>query len=337
MKKNLIINEAKQIKSYVEKNKKIPKTCTFDNGAIYSIYSTSYLSSILIHNRFKDSEYVLVDVIRYNAEVPKDTINEKVLKDDYLKMIANFVKYCKENHRVPAYITTQKSRTKVSFDLFVFCLAKIIVFYQENKYLPNYCLFSKADVQAEQSNAKPSKNNSSQSIATCTNKVNLKKGCEGMGQDNRYYCGVCALQKVLYKFGINETQKQLAKWCGTTTAGTSHQGLRTGIAYVGKKHNVKFSVKEAYFSDYTLKQIKDIICNPKKDIILHSLYRNKYGHYEKIKSVDVNNKMFEIVNSLGDKCSLGCFCGYIEKRTYATQKQYCNGISQKSLIIVTKE
>ena len=339
MKKQYIISEAKQVKAFVEKNKKTPITNTYADGKIYSIYTTSYLFASLIRNWNKTS-IDPVPVITYNQKKYADAINENVGKDDYLQMIRNFIGFCKLNKRVPTYITTTKSKVKVSFELFTYCLAKIIVYYQENNRLPNTCYFNKEDLQNNNISKKPTKNSNSQSTSSkpsCTNPYNPKTGCDAMGQNNSYYCGVSALQKCLYKLGIKDvTQKQLASICGTTTKGTSHQGLKTGIAWASKKYNVKLTVKEAYFSDYTLKQLKDIICNPNKAIILHSCYKLKYGHFEFIKSVDVAGKQFEIINSLGKKCSLGCYCGYIEKRSYALQKQYCNGTAQKSLIIITR-
>lgn len=335
-KTSIIIKEAPQIKSFIEKYKRIPKTCTIGNTTL-SPYSAAYLLSKVVQDKFQSSEVNLANVIVYDGDVKfSDTIDEKIMKDDYLKMINNFIKFCITNKRVPRYITTQRSKTRVSFELYFYCLAKIVNFYQENKHLPSYCHFVKGFV-ADSTTKQDSANKSpTKPIATCQNKVNLKKGCDAMGQNTSYYCGVCALQKVLYKFGINETQKTLAKVCGTTTSGTSHNGLRTGIAWASKKHNVNLTVNEAYFSDYTLKQLKDIICNKNKAVICHDLYRLKYGHYEFIKAIDVDKKEFEIVNSLGSKCPLGCYCGYIEKRSYATQKSYCNGISQKSLIIIEK-
>ena len=337
MKKQYIITEAKQIKKYVEQHKKIPLTNQFADGTIYSIYTSSTLLSQLI----KDWNKASIDpypVIIYNQKTYKDTINEKVMKDDYLKMIQNFLTYCKQNRRVPTYITTQKSRTKVSFELFTYCLSKIVVYLAENNTLPNYCEFKANVLSNAKDNREPSKKNPTKPITTCTNPYNSKTGCDAMGQNNGWYCGVSALQKSLYKLGIkNVTQKQLASACATTTAGTSHNGIRTGVAWASKKYNVKLSMKEDYFSNYTLKQLQDILCNPKKAIICHSLYRGKYGHYESWKSIDVTNKTIDVINSLGTKCSLGCYCGYIEKRAYATQKQYCNGISQKSLLIISKE
>ena len=255
MKKKDIIVEAKQIKEYVEKNKKIPLTNTFADGYTYAIYTTAYFLASLIRN-WSRSDISRIDVFAPNRSNIADSIDEKVLKDDYLRMIDNFIQYCKQNHRVPVYITTQKTRTKVSFELFTFCIAKIVVYYAENGTLPNYCIFVKGFVPNNQSNAGKDKNNSGQSVATCQNKVNSRVGCDAMGQNNNYFCGVCALQKCLYKFGINETQKTLSRVCGTTTAGTSHEGIRTGVAWASKKHGVKLSVKEAYFSDYSLKQLK---------------------------------------------------------------------------------
>lgn len=336
--KTVIITEAQQIKTYIETNKKIPNSCKLADETIVSPYQISYLLSCLINDNFKENQYALIPLVRYNTTQQKDTINEKVIKDDYKWMIKNFIKYCNENKRVPSYVTTKTSKVKVSFELYLYCISKIVVYYNNHQTLPNYCLFNKQDLSNNSSSGASGKNTPSSSTSTCTNPYNKATGCDAMGQNNSYYCGVSALQKCLYKLGIkNVTQKQLAQVCGTTTAGTSHQGLRTGVAWASKKFNMNLSVQEAYFSDYTLKQLKDVICNPNKTVILHSLYRNKYGHYEFIKSINTNNNTLDIVNSLGTKCNYGCYCGYIETRNYTTQKQYCNGISQKSLIIITKK
>ena len=253
MKKEHIITEAKQIKEYIEKNRKMPLTNKYADEKILSIYSTSYLMASLIKN-WNTNDIKLIDVIRYNQNTYKDTINEKVVKEDYLKMINNFLNYCKENKRVPTYITTTKSKVKVSFELFTYCLAKIIVYYDNNKTLPNYCIFNKEDLQNNKTNDKNIDKNQNNSISNCNNPykslpINSAKGCDAMGQNNNYYCGVSALQKVLYKFGIKISQKTLASYAGTTTAGTSHQGIRTAIAYINKKYNVNLSVKEYNFSE----------------------------------------------------------------------------------------
>ena len=357
VKKSLIIKESSEVKNFIEKNKRIPKSSTLSEGVVLSPYSVTYLMSSLIMD-LKSTSYTLVDVIIYDSGKYADTINEKVLKEDYVVMVKNFFKYCKNNKRVPRYITTQKSKTKVSFELYMYCMAKILVFYQKNKTLPNYCLFDKSDLKAKQTATKNTKTTSSPSTSTNKKPANsakttvkktanptiftssphpTKKGCGGMGQDTSYYCGVSALQKVLFKFGIKDySQSTLAKWAGTTTAGTSHQGIATAVAMVNKKMGTKITITEKSFKDLGWKGIGKILANPKQDIIFHNCYRLKYGHYEVANQVNTNTNIEKVLNSLGDKCTSSCYCGYVESRSAAEFKKYMDAISQKSLIILTK-
>ena len=241
-KASIIIKEAPQIKSFIEKYKRIPKTCTIGNTTL-SPYSAAYLLSKVVQDKFQSNEVNLANVIVYDGDVKfSDTINEKIMKDDYLKMINNFIKFCITNKRVPHYITTQKRKTRVSFELYFYCLAKIVNFYKENKTLPNYCTFNKTFLANTKTSNKNSKKSNNKSTSTSTN-TNIyvssphptKPGCGGMGQDTSYYCGVSALQKVLFKFGIKDySQSTLAKWAGTTRKGTDHNGIRTADAKVNK-------------------------------------------------------------------------------------------------------
>ena len=164
-----------------------------------------------------------------------------------------------------------------------------------------------------------------------------KRGCDAMGQNNGYYCADAAMQHSLYKFGITVSQSQLAKWAGTTSAGTSHEGIRTAIAMVNKKFGVNITVQEKNFSDLGITGLAKLICQKNVDAIIHLLYRLKWGHYESINEINVKTNMLKILNSLGDSCSNGCYCGYVEDRSLAAEKSYISGISQKSVIILTKK
>lgn len=346
VKKNTILLEASQIKEYIEKNKKIPKACTLSDGTVLSPYSTSYLMGNLIKN-INSSQITLTNVITYNGDKHKDTINEKVMKDDYLFMIRNFIQFCHDKKRVPAYVTTKKSKVKVSFELFLYGIAKIANFYKENKVLPNYCEFNKSIFENNKTNTATSKKEPGKSTSN-TKKVNncsnpykstpytTKKGCDEMGQNTKTWCACSAMQKALKKLGINVSQKQLAEWAGTTSKGTSHQGIETAIAMVAKLYKVKLSCKWYNYSELGLEGVAKIMCQPNKDVIWHLLYRLEYGHYEKAAEINTKTKMLKVMNSLGNKCPNGCYCGYIEDRTAASQKSYCSGISQKSILVITK-
>lgn len=158
-------------------------------------------------------------------------------------------------------------------------------------------------------------------------------GCSGMGQCTGYNCACNSLQQSFYRLtGIKVPESTIAKWAGTTSAGTSHQGIETAVAMFNKtyKKNVKISWKS--FNDLgkndneRWQKVAELI--KKGALFFHLLYRNKWGHYEIIYSV---GDMLKILNSLGNSCGSGTYCGYIEYRTRAEQKSYINGISQKSI------
>ena len=345
IKKQYIITEAKQIKEYAEKNKKMPNTNTYADGTIYSIYTTSCFLASLIRNWSK-SQVDPISVIIYNQKKYSDSINEKVLKDDYLKMIDNFLKYCNENHRTPSYITTQKSKIKVSFELFVYGLAKIVVYYAENNVLPNYCLFNKNDLQNGKNIAlKPQKStNTPTSNGTFMQKnLLLNKGCSGMAQCTPYYCACNSLQQMFYSLtGKLVSESTIASWAGTTKNGTDHQGINTAVAMFNKKYGTNLKISWKNFSDLgkdtnaRFKAMGELMSRNNTRVFLHLNYRNQYGHYEVPYQINTNTKMLKICNSLGTKNSDGSYQGYIEDRTYALQQQYISGVSQKSICIIEK-
>lgn len=108
------------------------------------------------------------------------------------------------------------------------------------------------------------------------------------------------------------------------------------VGAVNQKYNVNIVVDEKNFSDLGLEGLAKLICKSNVDVISHILYRLKWGHYESINEINLKTEMFKILNSLGNQCSGGCYCGYVEDRSLAVEKSYFSGISQKSLIILTK-
>lgn len=349
IKKNLILKEATEIKSFIEKNRKLPLSCTIGNTQL-SVYSTCYLMSVALKDKFKSDAYNLSPVIIYNNDILTDTISEKVMKDDYMKMVGNFVNYCHEHKRVPTYITTQKSKTKVSFELFTYCMAKILTYYQKNKTLPNYCLFNKSDLTVKQNTTKNTKTTSSSSTSTSKKEQNssifvseghcLKQGKDCLGQIDNVSCGVQALWELLRKFGIKVSKTQLKKWAGTTSAGTSHQGINTAVAMVNKKYNVHITVEWKNFSDLgktskeRWKNLGKLLSQPNVGVLLHNLYRLLYGHYEDIWKILLDSSSTKTMNSLGVRNADGSFQGYIEDRSFKNWESYLKGISQPSVCIL---
>lgn len=157
------------------------------------------------------------------------------------------------------------------------------------------------------------------------------EGCSGMGQCTGYYCACNSLQQGFYRLtGIRVEEKTIAGWAGTTTDGTDHYGINTAVAKFNKKYDKNVKITWYNFSELSWDKIAEFI--KKGAVFFHLLYRNKWGHYEPIKSVGDSLK---ILNSLGDSCGGGTYCGYIETRSKSEQKSYINGISQKSVAVLT--
>lgn len=365
MKPSLIFKEAKEVRSFIEQNKKLPSYCTID-GNQYSIYTTSYLFGKLLAN-LKATDIKVITIQNANKTY-NGTINEKVLSSDYLDMNKRFVSYCEANKMVPAYVTTRKSKTKVDFSLFVYCLTKILVFYSNNSNtLPNYCEFKSTDLKNASSNASSQKKTTSTSTSSAiktTTKVNhcqnpytstphyTSQGCNKLGQCTGYYCGPHAIHQAMRKFGISKyTEKQIAGWAGTSTAGTDHNGINTAIAKISKLTGKKISVQWKNYSDMgntdseKFANIAKILCKDNKAIIWHIAYHNggvdasgkAFGHYEYLDKINTSTKYVRALNSLGSKKNDGSYLGKLQDRPYNVQATYAKTTpgGQPALCIIT--
>lgn len=165
-----------------------------------------------------------------------------------------------------------------------------------------------------------------------------KKGCDQIGQNTSYYCACHSLQEVLRNLtGKVIPQKTLAGIMGTTTKGTGHDGIRTAVAWFNKKYKTNITMQEKYYSDIGESGVKKIINSTNQDLIQHIAYKMEFGHYESINKVNSNNT-WNIQNSLGDKCSKGCYCGHKENRSKTTNTKWINAKKNvKSILIFTKK
>lgn len=362
MKSSLIIQEAKEVKAFVEKNKELPKFCTI-NGNEYSIYTTAYLFAKLLTNP------KVADIKVLTTKSPSKTIqvkvNEQITSPDYRDMIKRFVAYIEKNKRLPAYVTSVKSKTKIRYDLFIYCLCKIIVFYNNNSnILPLYCVFNDADIKKSSTSVKTTQKNTATSTPKAVKKTNcdnpykssphyLTEGCNKLGQCTGYWCGPHSIHQAIRKLGISKyTEKQIASWAGTTTSGTGHAGMNTAIAQVSKKSGVKLSVKWQNFSDMgstdaeRFKAIAKILCQENKAVIWHIAYIDggastngkAFGHYECLDTIDTAAKTVRALNSLGTKKADGSYPGRLQTRSFSTQAYFAKHTSggQPALCIITK-
>ena len=281
----------------------------------------------------KWSYYIANSILKPEKAIPKKSfegapkptgnvvVDKKIYKKDYLKLCEYLVNFVDKKGRLPNYITWNgyKLRTRT----YNYNFAKILVYYADHtKTLPSYNVIN-TNVWKKPPKAKKYGHATS-------------SGCNARGQNNGYYCGCHSLQEVFRNLcDVYVSQSTIASVCGTTTDGTDHDGLNTGVAWFNRKYGKNLSVKWYNFSELGWSGIKKIINSNNQDCIIRNLYRNTWGHYEVINKI--YDDYCDVQNSLGDYGCNGCYCGYVEERYLSTFKSYINGISQKSVMVITNE
>ena len=273
----------------------------------------SYYIAKAIQNPNKSIKKVALD----NAPKPMGDsfANVTIKKADYVKCAKQLTTFVEKNHRLRNYLDFGKKRIRVRD--YNYILAKVLVDYDKNKKLPSS---SKVNTDVWK---KPEP----------LHDYLTSEGCSGMGQCNGYYCACNSLQQMFYRLtGIKVSESTIAGWAGTTSSGTDHPGINTAVTQFNRKYNKNVVIEWYNFSDLGSNEsarwtkISNFI--KKGAVFFHLLYRNQWGHYEPIKSV---GDYLKILNSLGDSCGDGTYCGYIESRSKGEQIDYINGISQKSV------
>ena len=320
--KNNINKLAENVKKYVEANQKIPSTVTIDNVK-YTWSQIWYILSWAVNNLNKDLDNV--PNVKASSNPTGDNINEKIYPNDYKDQSKRIVQFIKQNGQTPNFVTSVKSKKKIRPRLSVYANARIIVWYYNKRVLPSYCTYDSSKFKS----SKKSSPSAKYGHAT-------KQGCDNMGQNTPYFCGPHSVQEVIRNlYNIVIPQKSIASVMGTTTSGTDHQGFHTFVAWFNKKYNKKLSISEKYFSDVGVEGLNKIIKSKNQDFIVHLAYQLKYGHYETVNRI--SGSTWNIQNSLGSKCSQGCYCGHKQSRDYSTEKAWINAKSGvKSILIFTK-
>lgn len=248
--------------------------------------------------------------------VTGQSVNVTLTKKEYTDKMKKYCKWVEDHQSLPNYITIKDKKVKPKiWNAYVGYLFKV---YYETGKLPA---------------SRPIKSNiyNTSSSSTSLHNYLTNKGCSGMGQCTGYYCACNSLQQSFYRLtGIKVDEKTIAGWAGTTSDGTDHAGINTAVAKFNKKYNKNIKINWYNFSELSWTKISEFI--KKGAVFFHLLYRNRWGHYEPIQSV---GDTLKILNSLGSSCGSGTYCGYIESRSKSEQKSYINGISQKSVAVLT--
>ena len=323
MNKNDLISMAKTMKKYFIEHKEYPKSIKI-KGIDYTIQQATYMLNSFIANP-NQTEIKPKSVAGAN-DPHGDRCNREVIKVNYQDMAKRVNQFILQNGKLPNYVTILNQQ-KCSIILWMFQCSKIVSAY--NNALPSKILINSKDLEKPQPKTYKKYGRSTET------------GCDNRGQNNGYYCGPHMVQEIIRNLtGKVIPQSKLAGIIGTTTAGSSHQGINTAFAWFNKTYDENLEVEWKNFSDLGWSGVQKILQSNNQDCGAHEAYRRTtdfegYGHYTNFDKI--YNDTIDVHNSLGSTCNYGCYCGYTENRTKSEAKYYLDGISQKSILIVTNK
>ena len=125
--KGLVVQEAKEIKEFVDKNKKLPKYATISN----SQFAPPQYCYVLAKQISKMS---LPTVSKITVKEPSnpvgDSVDLKMLLVDYVDLAQRVTTFIENNKQAPNYAKYKDK--KIRFELYTYCFAKILSYYKEN-------------------------------------------------------------------------------------------------------------------------------------------------------------------------------------------------------------
>ena len=164
--------------------------------------------------------------------------------------------------------------------------------------------------------------------------IHTNKGPGYLGQITDHHCGPHSLMQCIYKItGIDMKEATLGEWAGTTQDGTSHEGIEAALKKFNAQYGKSLGISWSNFHDVTQEQIGNWMADSKSCVFFHMLYKDTWGHYELPYEITSGSDSLTVANSLGYRSGQG-YEGWLEPRTWALEKEYIAGISQKSVCVI---
>ena len=145
-----IMAAAKNVKTYVLNNGKLPTTVTV-NTVKLNIGNFTYLLAKAIAN-VNGGKKIDIGIINISSNYTNNgsaSINGDLTKAQYISLVNTLISKLESNHQIPSYIDTNLG--KVSPNLYIFGLSKVLAFYDTNARLPSTLTLNAKDVDGNAS------------------------------------------------------------------------------------------------------------------------------------------------------------------------------------------
>ena len=268
------------------------------------------------------NELAAVDVSNEDRIWNMDTILDLEIRVNQYKMQNAEIA---DNRRV--YLKMVEMREYITYSKYKEIMSRVNVFRATNGRNPNFVYnIAKTNTNSSRPNAVGddiTPNNDGWYMSQ-----RYKSAASSIKQETNYWCGPNSVQQVWYELtGVWHKESEIAKYAGTTTSGTGHNGLDTAVKKLANIDGKKVSISWKYLSDLGYTELAKLVKSLKNGVYVHSKYKLKWGHYEYVVGVNPITKKVLVANSLSG--------GWLEYRSFATMNSYVAAISQKSVCDVT--
>lgn len=132
-----ISTSAKNVKNYVETNKKLPSTVKVNGTAITTPQFLYLLTKDVRYINSKIKTPIASKSVS-KASQPAETLSSttSITKSQYLKYASSIIIYVDKNKRAPNFITTSSGK-KIRYENIVYSYSKILAYYKDNNRLPS--------------------------------------------------------------------------------------------------------------------------------------------------------------------------------------------------------
>ncbi|MDI9623616.1 MAG: pseudomurein-binding repeat-containing protein [Methanothermobacter sp.] len=130
-----IISAAKNLKSFIENNKRLPVHVTVSDQNLTVAQFLELMSRVIVQVNSGQTSPLTPRIVT-EAPNPSGSATGQITKSEYIKLANKLLSFIGTYGRAPNYATA--SIGSVSYPKLVYAMSRILSFYKDNKRLPNY-------------------------------------------------------------------------------------------------------------------------------------------------------------------------------------------------------
>ncbi len=131
-----VLDAAARVKSYMDTNHALPNYVTIDGRQVKMPEMMRLMSVGLLQLNSGSSTSITLVGVNSPKNPGGDSVNGKIYKAEFLDLAQRMKSFIDSGGIAPNYVTS--SLGKISYEVSIYSLAKILNFYNTNKALPNY-------------------------------------------------------------------------------------------------------------------------------------------------------------------------------------------------------